>query len=211
MRGPRDRAAIRDLVFDALRCKRSFAALGGSETGRGLMIGRARSLREDPAELFTGEGYAPSPLTAAEAAPPPDLGGLPEAVRLDLPDWAMPVLGDSLGDDLPAVAEALRHRAPVGLRVNVQRTDHAGADQALRRDDIESTPHPLAETARIVTRNPRRVRASKAYREGLVELQDPASQGGRRSADAGAAGGPDPGLLCGRWWQGACPCRCDEG
>ena len=33
--GSGDRAAIRDLVFDALRCRRSFAALGGGETGRG--------------------------------------------------------------------------------------------------------------------------------------------------------------------------------
>ena len=32
--GSKDRAAIRDHVFDALRCKRSFAALGGAETGR---------------------------------------------------------------------------------------------------------------------------------------------------------------------------------
>ena len=34
--GSGDRAAIRDHVFEAIRCRRSFAALGGAETGRGL-------------------------------------------------------------------------------------------------------------------------------------------------------------------------------
>ncbi|MGB4828146.1 MAG: RsmB/NOP family class I SAM-dependent RNA methyltransferase, partial [Paracoccaceae bacterium] len=33
--GSGDRAAVRDIVYDALRCKRSFAALGGGLTGRG--------------------------------------------------------------------------------------------------------------------------------------------------------------------------------
>lgn len=31
--GSGDRAAVRDLVFTALRCSRSHAALGGAETG----------------------------------------------------------------------------------------------------------------------------------------------------------------------------------
>ena len=174
--GSGDRAAIRDLVFDALRCKRSFAALGGAETGRGLMIGRLRSLGDAPEDVFTGEGYGPACLSDAEAAWRADPGELPMAVRLDLPDWLVPDLRNSLGDDLDAVAEILRHRAPLGLRVNGQKADHAGADAALRQDEIESTTHPLAATARIVTRNPRRVRASRAYRDGIVELQDPASQ-----------------------------------
>ena len=41
--GSGDRAAIRDLVYDCLRCKRSFAALGGAMTGRGLVLGGARA------------------------------------------------------------------------------------------------------------------------------------------------------------------------
>ena len=41
--GSKDRAAIRDHVFDALRCRRRFAALGGGEQGRALMIGALRA------------------------------------------------------------------------------------------------------------------------------------------------------------------------
>ena len=35
--GAGDRYAIRDLVFDALRRKRSYAAMGGGMTGRGII------------------------------------------------------------------------------------------------------------------------------------------------------------------------------
>ncbi len=173
--GSGDRAAIRDHVFDALRCRRSFAARGGGDTGRALMLGRLRALGEDPDLVFTGDGYAPAPLTEAERVEP-DLSDLPEAVRLDLPDWLMPDLRASLGGDLPAVATALQARAALGLRVNLARCDHAEADRVLREDGVESEPHPLAKTARVVTQNGRRLRASRAYREGLVEVQDPASQ-----------------------------------
>ena len=66
--GSRDRAAVRDHVYDALRCRRSFAALGGAETGRGLMIGLLRAGGVAPESLFTGAGYGPEPLTAEEGA-----------------------------------------------------------------------------------------------------------------------------------------------
>src|SRR6056297_2516470 len=69
--GSGDRAAIRDHVFDAIRCCRSFAALGGGEDGRALMIGRLREAGEDPANLFTGEAHAPAPLSEREVLPPP--------------------------------------------------------------------------------------------------------------------------------------------
>ncbi len=76
--GSGDRAAVRDLVFDALRCRRSFAALGGSETGRGLILGGLRAAGTDPAALFSGEGHAPPPLQPEELirpAPPAGAGG----------------------------------------------------------------------------------------------------------------------------------------
>ena len=64
--GSKDRAALRDLVFDALRCRRSFAWLGGAETGRGLMLGALLAEGTDPDTMFTGDGHAPQPLTDDE-------------------------------------------------------------------------------------------------------------------------------------------------
>lgn len=171
--GSGDRAAIRDHVFDALRCRRSFAALGGAETGRGIMIGALRAQGVPPETLFTGEGHAPAPLTPVEAAAPRDMS---ELEQLDCPDWLETPLKSSLGSDFTPVMEALRHRAPVFLRVNIKKSDPKRAADLLSDDGIETRPHPLSPTALEVTQNPRRVQNSRAYRQGLVELQDAASQ-----------------------------------
>lgn len=174
--GSGDRAAIRDHVFDALRCRRSFAAIGGADTGRGLMLGALRAEGADPAALFTGEGYAPAPLTNAEEAHIASPLSLDPLVALDCPDWLAPALRESVGEDFVAVMEALRHRAPVFLRVNLARIDRAGAIAALAAEGIRAVPHPLAKSALEVTENARKIQGSSAYAEGLVELQDAASQ-----------------------------------
>ncbi|TGD63116.1 RsmB/NOP family class I SAM-dependent RNA methyltransferase [Tabrizicola sp. WMC-M-20] len=169
--GSGDRNAVRDLVYDALRCRRSYAALGGAETGRGLMLGALRAAGTDPATLFTGEGHAPPPVAEGEA------GRAPEAAEaLDLPDWLLPQLTGSLGDDLAAVAHALRQRAPVFLRVNLRRGTVVQAMAALQAQGITAQPHTLADTALMVTDGARKVQTSQAYLSGLVELQDAASQ-----------------------------------
>jgi 16S rRNA (cytosine967-C5)-methyltransferase len=172
--GSGDRAAVRDHVFDAIRCRRSFAALGGTETGRGLMLGALRAAGIDPATLFTGEGHAPPPLSEGEGAVPE----VPEdpLVRLDCPDWLAPRLRASLGADFAPVMALLRTRAPVHLRANVARATREEAARALAAEGIATVPHPLSPTALEVTANARRVKASRAFVEGLVELQDAASQ-----------------------------------
>jgi 16S rRNA (cytosine967-C5)-methyltransferase len=167
--GSGDRAAVRDLVFDALRQRRSAAAVGGGLTGRGLVLGLARASGIEG--LFSGEGHAPGMVTEADAGHDP-VG----AEALDLPDWLLPELERSLGDRLPAIAGAMRSRAPAFLRVNVRKTDVAGATAALAKGGITAVPHPLAPTALEVTGNARKVQTSAAYLQGLVELQDAASQ-----------------------------------
>ena len=174
--GSGDRAAIRDHVFDALRCRRSYTALGGAETGRGLMLGALRAAGRDPAEAFTGEGHAPAPLTAEEAAQTLTLADLPEEVALDCPAWLAPRLRASLGADFAAVLQALRRRAPVFLRVNLRRATVTEARARLDGEGIATAPHPLSDTALEVLENARKLQGSAAYRDGLVELQDAASQ-----------------------------------
>lgn len=169
--GSGDRHAVRDLVYDALRCRRSFAALGGAETGRGLILGGLRSAGVDPETLFTGEGHAPAPLSSA------DIGQAPTGfAALDIPDWLASQMQQDLGDAFKTVAEALRHRAPVFLRANLARGSRASARAALAEAGIEAEPHPLSPTALLVTAGARRVSASDPYTGGLVELQDAASQ-----------------------------------
>ncbi|MFP4404487.1 RsmB/NOP family class I SAM-dependent RNA methyltransferase [Rhodosalinus sp.] len=171
--GSGDRAAVRDLVFDALRRRRSYAALGGAESGRGLMLGRLRARNEDPEDCFTGDRHAPAPLSEVErAAGRPPAG----AEALDLPDWLWPAFRESLGAEAEAAALALRHRAPVHLRANLLKGDREAAASALAAEGIETVPVPVGTTALEVTAGARRVARSRAFADGLVELQDAASQ-----------------------------------
>jgi 16S rRNA (cytosine967-C5)-methyltransferase len=97
-------------------------------------------------------------------------------VALDCPDWIAPQMQASLGDDFAAVCQALQHRAPAFLRVNTFKGTRARAISDLAEENITAIPHALSETALEVTENPRRVHLSEPYTEGLVELQDAASQ-----------------------------------
>ena len=171
--GSKDRAAVRDHVFSALRCKRSYAALGGAGTGRGIVLGMLRAQGTEPADMFTGEGHAPEPMSDEEVAHK----ATPEGnVALDCPDWIAPALQVSLGDDFAAVCYALQHRAPLFLRVNTQKCTRDQAIEALAAENIAAVTHPLSPTALEVTENPRRVHLSAPYNDGWVELQDAASQ-----------------------------------
>lgn len=172
--GSKDRAAVRDHVFTALRCLRSHAALGGARSGRGLILGALREAGLDPDSVFTGEGHAPAPLTDAERQLPAPPAAPDES--LDIPEWLWPDFRASLGGAAEEAARALRSRAPVHLRVNALRGTVAGALEALAAEGISAAPHPAAEMALEVREGARKLRNAAAYRGGLVELQDAASQ-----------------------------------
>ncbi|MCB1394789.1 MAG: RsmB/NOP family class I SAM-dependent RNA methyltransferase [Rhodobacter sp.] len=174
--GSGDREAVRDLVFRAVRQRRSAAALGGGEDGRALLLGLARMDGAMP-EGWTGERHAPAPLTPAEAAlfdqPVPEL---PRGVALDCPDWLLPAFDAALGDDADAVLAQMRDRAPVFVRVNIAQAPVASVQAELTAQGIAAQPHPLAVTALEITENARRLRNTEAFSEGRIEMQDAASQ-----------------------------------
>jgi 16S rRNA (cytosine967-C5)-methyltransferase len=71
---------------------------------------------------------------------------------------------------------AMRTRAPVDLRVNTLKSTAAAATVVLARDAVLVEAHPLARNALRVVQNPRSVGTSRAYTQGMVELQDVSSQ-----------------------------------
>ncbi len=172
--GSKDRAAIRDHVFQALRCKRSYASLGGGVSGRQVMLGALRDQGLDPATIFTGEGHAPPPLSTQEA----ELGHAPQSLeeKADLPDWLWAVFKEDLGAAALEAATGQRHRAPISLRVNTRKGTRSQAAEILSEDGIQTYSDELVPTALHVTEGERRIRASKAYLDGAVELQDTSSQ-----------------------------------
>ena len=167
--GSKDRAAVRDHVFDVLRARRSL----GDGDGRALMV--ALSLREgrDVDHLFSGEGYSAAPLTAEERQRPAPTS---DAAVCDVPDWLWPKWQDSLGDEAVAVAKVQQGRADVFLRVNQRRCTVAEATATLGADGIITEAHPTVAGCLRVVANPRRIKTHTAYLEGLVELQDASSQ-----------------------------------
>lgn len=172
--GSKDRAAIRDLVFDAIRCKRSHAHYGGTLTGRGLIIGGLRERGQDPANLFDGSTYGPKALTPDEQGL--EISEIEGATAVDLPGWVWHQFQQDLGRNAAPTANALRNRAHVFLRVNTRKSTVRDVQQALEKEGILTEPSPISNTALQVTQNPRRVATSRAYQNGLVELQDAASQ-----------------------------------
>lgn len=196
--GSKDRAAVRDHVFDVLRRWRSCAALGGGKSGRARVIGLLRDGGYDVAALFDGQGHAPAALSPDEAAHLALVPDLPENVALDCPDWLTSRLHAALGTQFGPVMAALRQRAPVFLRVNLARANRTQAQAALAQEGIATRPSPIAATALEVTGNARAVQRARAYLDGLVELQDATSQAvvealplqpGQRVLDYCAGGG----------------------
>ncbi|WP_069299164.1 RsmB/NOP family class I SAM-dependent RNA methyltransferase [Neptunicoccus sediminis] len=173
--GSKDRAAVRDIVFDSLRNLNSFAALSGLGQGRGIALGHCIAAGHAPADIFNGVGYAPAPLVESEYRAIEAAQADPATV-IDLPDWLVEVFKTDLGVDAGPTAAALCDRAPVDLRVNLAKTTRDSAARTLAAEDIITEPVAGVPTALRVLKNPRRVAGSKAYQSGQVELQDAASQ-----------------------------------
>lgn len=150
--GSKDRRAIRDLVWRAIR---SFGER--PENGRAAMVALAD--RDDElAELFDGRPYGPAPIGAEE----------PRAAGDMLPDWVRPLFADLVAQD---EYSALLERAPLDIRVN--RLVASLAEVESQFPDAR----PIGGSAdglRLPTGTA--VEASEAYRSGAIEVQDFGSQ-----------------------------------
>ncbi len=205
--GSKDRAAVRDLVFDVLRHWRSDALRGGSEAGRGRMIGRLRAEGRDLDAVFTGQGYAPTVLSDQERA----LGAEPttDAEALDVPDWIWTRMNaDVEPAEAQRTARAWQSRAPITIRVNAQRITRDDAQKKLRDEGIETTVNTRAPYALTISDGERRLRNTQVYKDGLVELQDASSQAvvsdlpeGRTALDFCAGGGGKALALAAMGWS----------
>jgi 16S rRNA (cytosine967-C5)-methyltransferase len=191
--GSGDRAAIGNLVFDALRRKASLAWAAGEDTPRPLVLALVARHWADLAELdrlASGERFAPAPLTEAERAAlsrPDPLEGAPPHVVGDTPEWADAALARVFGEARAEEGRALAERAPVDLRVNTLKSDRARALAALEPLGAAATPLSPVGLRIAPGRGPARsphVEAEAAYQKGWVELQDEGSQIAAILADA---------------------------
>jgi 16S rRNA (cytosine967-C5)-methyltransferase len=151
--GSKDRRAVRELVFRAIR-----RTAERPESGRAAVLGLAE---EEPAllDLF-GQSRGPEPISEQDKEEFVPAGIVPE--------WLVPELSPLVG---PEEWPALLERAPLDLRVNVARTDR----EAVLADYPGAEPTPLSPSGLRLPADSR-VDESAAYRDGLVEIQDEGSQ-----------------------------------
>jgi 16S rRNA (cytosine967-C5)-methyltransferase len=184
--GAGDRAAIGNLVYDALRRRLSLAHVMDADEPRALVLAVVvREWGEDIAvlnESFGGDRFAPPPITPEEAArltAADPLAGAPEHVRADVPEWTVPHLRQSFGDDWIAEAQGLAGRPPLDLRVNTLKANRDKVIRALGRFAPEGEVR-LPEGVRFPagardSRTPN-VTNEEGYLKGWFEVQDFGSQ-----------------------------------
>ena len=148
--GSKDRRAVRELVFRAIR-----RAAERPPSGRSAILGLAE---DDPRllELF-GEPRGPEPLEGETPSP----SGL-------VPEWLIPELSPLVE---PGEWPALLERAPLDLRVNAARTSR----DAMLAAYADAQPTPLGPWGLRLAPDSR-IDDSPAYLEGQVEVQDEGSQ-----------------------------------
>lgn len=183
--GSGDRAAIGNIVYDALRRRRSAAWLLDSDAARALGYGAILlEWNETPSSLnamLEGDRFAPQPLSESEqkTLSRRALEEAPDAVRADCPDWCAPLLQQTFGDDWVSEAMGLSKRPPLDLRVNTIKSDRERVLAELR--DTGASPAPIAlNGVRIPPisghgRHPN-VQAEPAFQKGWFEVQDEGSQ-----------------------------------
>ena len=187
--GGGDRREIGEIVWSVLRARRRLGwwleRVGAEATPR-LLIASLRVLTGMPAPrvagLFGVMRFAPPPLEAAERRALDRLDthtldhpSMPEAVRLEMPDFVLPLLRERFGDKLESECAALMQPAPLDLRVNLLKATRdealaAMADAGLKAEPTRLSPWGLRLPGR------QNVTVAAPFRDGLVEIQDEGSQ-----------------------------------
>jgi len=151
--GSKDRRAVRELVYRAIR-------LCGErpESGRAAMMALAQG-DEALLPLFDGSTHGPAPIAPDEAVAQAGI----------VPSWLLPYLADMVGDE--AEQAALLERAPLDVRINALKADM----------DVLHTAFPDAQSFEAFPQCLRlkegaAVEQSEPYRQGMVEIQDLGSQ-----------------------------------
>lgn len=132
--------------------------------------------------LFSGVGHSPAILDEAEeslaeklSAQSVDHADMPDWVALEYPQWLDGPLKSAFGSALPREMAALNIPGPMDLRVNTLKGSLEDAGRALAETGVETELPPYSPIA-IRIRERINLRGSRAFREGLVEVQDEGSQ-----------------------------------
>lgn len=174
--GSRDRKFFAESVYEIVRHARRLWVTAG---GRRDEFGREGFMTPEAAWHLWGTyqlektGELPDWPEVADVRPEP--AELTRAERESVPDW-LDALGEKeFGAGWDSLIHALNKPADVYLRVNTLKSDRDTVIARLAEEEIEAEPVPAIEQGvRLKVR--RNVFITKAFKDGLFEVQDAASQ-----------------------------------
>lgn len=183
--GSGDRAAIGNIVYDALRMKLSHAYLMGSDSpvalAHAVMYRQWGFTSESLAAELADDRFAPEAPSAEtmRAFGERRIENAPLHVQGDIPEWTQASFAENFSDDWVEEAKALAGRPSLDLRVNTLKATREKVLKALERSGAE----PAAIT-RLGIRIPAgegpsrlpNVTAEIAFQKGWFEVQDEGSQ-----------------------------------
>ncbi len=167
--GAGDRRFISEQIWQVIRRRRRLAFEAGSDNPRQMLMAYLKD--EDLSQIFTGEAYGMPPLDDDErqfvAALKEQEKTYPPAVECECPDWLYAKIAQ------PSLLFALNKSATADFRVC--RGSREDALHLLAKEGYEAVPTPFSPLGVRLTS---RVNLSNcmAYRDGVIEVQDEASQ-----------------------------------
>ncbi len=96
--------------------------------------------------------------------------------RTSIPDWLASAFESAVGDDAPALADAMNAPGPITIRVNRAKTTRDDLRAQLEREGRPTTLGHWSDDALHLVTRPANLTATQAWRDGLFELQDEGSQ-----------------------------------
>jgi len=172
--GARDRAFIAEAAYGVVRRLRTLEHLAGGREPRRLLLAWLARFGGHNLRQFDGltRGDEGEWLTQVKSGA---LDTLPEAVRMDLPDWLHERLAVSQGQALPALMAALNQPAPLDLRINPLAVEREAAIEALAGAGIVATPTPWSPLGLRLKDKPA-LQRTPLFTSGAIEVQDEGSQ-----------------------------------
>lgn len=138
--GSGDRAAIGDLVYDALRRRRSNAWAAEDDSARAAVLA---NVDLEAARGWSGDRHAPD-VSDGDLVPSERraerLAKAPDWVRGDYPEWLAPAMARAFGEAAAEEGAALAERPPTDLRANRLKTTR---DELL----VKLAQHPVLSRA----------------------------------------------------------------
>jgi len=185
--GSKDRGAINTRVYRIFRhWHRLHWHLGGEGSARAIVLADLILGGEfTPATLggvFSGERFAPAPLTSDEKKTAAALAGkkledpaMPLQAASECPPWFFDELQRSLGDSFLAEMKATLEPAPMDLRVNAIKGTRDKILARLKGEELEVEAGRLSPFCIRVHGRPQ-ISRHPLYLDGTVEVQDEGSQ-----------------------------------